>query len=131
MEYVVVASETARIVDKVEAVEHAQRLRLPIDWGHYVQALEAPMSRLLDVPLRSLGPDVFEGMRVFFASAAERARQQVRARSLARHGEDWLFGHVAGRSTQLKLTFGARAPPPPPKRRKAVEEDARQSKLVF
>ena len=134
VEYVVVASETARVVDKVEAVEHARRLRLPIDWSHYVQALAAPMSRLLDVPLRSLGPHVFDAMRGFFLAAADRAQRQVRERSLARHGEEWLFGHVSkGGGTQLKLGFGSRSAAPPPKRRRPAEseEDPRQRKLAF
>ena len=132
VEYVVVASETARVVDKVEDVAYAAARALPIDWVHYVEAVQAPVSRLLDVPLQSLAPELLEELRRFFEEAAARAVTQVRDRSLARHGAAWVFGHVArGGGAQLKLTFGARtAPAAPKKRRLAGATDAGQTTLA-
>lgn len=101
--FVVIASETPRVVDKVDDVAYAQEEKLPPDWLHYVEMLERPLMRLLDVPLMSLGPDKLQALEKFFDAAKSRARAQVRVSSLARHGAGWLRGHKSTRGTQLKL----------------------------
>lgn len=102
--FVVVASETPRVVDKVEDVGFAESELLPPDWTHYVDMLERPLMRLLDVPLKSLDPRKLEDLEVFFLEAKKRSNAQVRQCSLARHGAGWLNGHRTTSGTQLKLT---------------------------
>jgi len=121
--YVVVASETPRIVDKVDDVEYAERERLPPDWVHYVDMLVEPLKRLLDVPLQSLAPDKYAELVAYFELARRRGLGQLRAGSLARHGAQWLRGHKTAAGTQLKLEMPtgheppAFTPPPVPKKR--------------
>jgi DNA polymerase delta subunit 1 len=138
VEYVVIASETPRIVDKAEDCAYAREKLLPPDWVHYVEALERPMSRLLGVPLASTQPELAQQLEGFFGQARARAQRQVSSASLARHGTEWLSGHRCkkGTGTQLKLALPGMttaprcaspvAPPPPPaaKRRKAEEAPA-------
>jgi DNA polymerase elongation subunit (family B) len=120
--YVVVASETPRIVDKVDDVDYAEREKLPPDWVHYVNMLVEPLMRLLDVPLQSLAPDKYAELLEYFDLARRRAQGQLRAASLARHGTKWLQGHHTATGTQLKLEFPegrlpAFTPAPVPKKR--------------
>jgi DNA polymerase delta subunit 1 len=104
--YMVIASETPRIVDKVEDVTYAEQQKLPPDWLHYVEKVELPLMRLLRVPLEFLGPEKIQEVVSFFAEAKLRAHAQVRMVSLARRGTEWLSGHVtAGGGTQLKLAL--------------------------
>lgn len=103
VEFVVIASETPRVVDKVEDVGYAEAECLPPDWSHYVDMLERPLMRLLDVPLMSLGPEKLRALESYFESARKRARAQVRMSSMARHGAGWLCGHRTTKGTQLKL----------------------------
>jgi hypothetical protein len=121
--YVVVASETPRIVDKVDDVDYAEREKLPPDWVHYVNMLIEPLMRLLDVPLQSLAPDKYVQLLEYFNLARRRALGQLRAASLARHGTEWLRGHRTATGTQLKLELPeghelpAFTPAPAPKKR--------------
>ena len=105
--FVVVASETSRIVDKVDDVTFAEQNRLPPDWLHYTEALERCLMRLLEVPLSSAAPDSLEEMRLYFLEAKRVALEQVRRHSLARNGAVWHWGHRDKKSgaTQLKLNF--------------------------
>lgn len=119
--YVVIASETPRIVDKVDDLEYAERERLPPDWVHYVNMLVDPLTRLLDVPLQSLAPDKYTELLEYFELAKRRALGQLRASSLARHGTSWLRGHKTATGTQLKLELPGLSEPtvhlPAPKKR--------------
>lgn len=122
--YLVVASETPRIVDKVDSIEYAEEHKLPPDWVHYVGMLVDPFLRLLEVPLQSLAPDKYTELMAYFELARRRAMGQVHAHSLARHGTKWLRGHrTATGGTQLKLELppgyeiAAHTPPPAPKKR--------------
>jgi DNA polymerase elongation subunit (family B) len=103
--FVVIASETPRVVDKVEDVGYAEDESLPPDWTHYVEMLERPLMRLLDVPLMSLCPEKLRSLVIFFDNARARAKAQVRASSMARHGAGWLCGHRTTKGTQLKLVM--------------------------
>ena len=119
VEYVVIASETPRIVDKVECCAYALEHRLPPDWVHYVDAMEKPLTRLLCVPLRHTQPELAQELESFFAAARETAAKQVAAVSLARHGTRWISGHRCkkGTGTQLKLDLpGVHACSAAPKR---------------
>ena len=53
VEYVVIASQSARVVDRSEDVAYAEAKKLPPDWHFYLESLERPVMRLLEVPLRS------------------------------------------------------------------------------
>jgi DNA polymerase elongation subunit (family B) len=104
--FVVIASETPRVVDKVDGVAFAEEHKLPPDWLYYVEKLEQPLMRLLSEPLETLSSGAAsERVKALFASAKERALSLVRAHSLARHGVSWLSGHkcAKGGGTQLKL----------------------------
>jgi hypothetical protein len=67
--------------------------------------LERPLMRLLDVPLMSLCPEKLRSLVIFFDNARARAKAQVRASSMARHGAGWLCGHRTTKGTQLKLVM--------------------------
>lgn len=112
--YLVVASLCARIVDKVDSVEHAEENLLPPDWVHYVGMLVDPLLRLLDVPLQSLAPDKYSAILEYFVVAKRRAAALVHAHALARHGVQWLSGHKVKNGTQLRLDALPGFQPPPP-----------------
>ena len=108
--YMVVASETPRVVDKVDDIAYAETHRLPPDWLYYVEKLELPLMRLLREPLEFLGPEKIDEITRFFTDAKLRADTQVRTVSLARHGTEWIRGHHTKSGTQLKLAFAADEP---------------------
>ena len=92
VEYIVVASECARVVDRVEDVGHAQTEALPPDWFFYVEALERPMLRMLEVPLRFLDQSLSDGMRDFFAETKVQAARLRRRHCMVRYGLKWVSG---------------------------------------
>jgi DNA polymerase delta subunit 1 len=120
VEYVVIASQSTRIVDKVEDCEYAREQRLPPDWSHYVDVLDTSLSRLLRVPLKHTQPALAAELEACFFAARQRAARQVSLASMARHGTSWVSGHrCKGGGTQLKLAMeGLKPPPPTPKRRR-------------
>lgn len=122
VEYLVIASETPRVVDKVEGVQYAVDHGLPPDWVHYMDVLCKPVMRLLEVPLNSLDPCALVRLQETIAQKEHAASILLRSHSIARHGSSWLSGHKTGNGTQLKLQgLAARAAPPPaPRRNKRV-----------
>jgi DNA polymerase delta subunit 1 len=114
VEYVVIASQTPRIMDKVEDCAYAREQLLPPDWAHYVDALERPMTRLLGVPLAGTQPELARELDSIFRQARVQAQRQVCAASLARHGTEWISGHRCkkGTGTQLKLVMPGVSPVP-------------------
>lgn len=111
VEFVVVASLAERVVDKAEDVSYAQAQRLPPDWLHYFEAIERPLMRLLEVPLRAVAPEELEALTARCTVLKEQARMQTRRHSLARLGVRWEQGHRCKTgAVQLKLgNFGAPA----------------------
>jgi DNA polymerase delta subunit 1 len=106
VDYVVIAGAARRVVDRVEDPEYAAREKLPPDWPHYVEAVSAPLLRLLRVPLRSTQ----ERLAARLDASVERARAAAAARAaregVVREGARWLPGRrcVDG-SRQLPLDF--------------------------
>ena len=106
VEYLVVASETARVVDKAEDIECVREHRLPPDWLHYVEAIEKPLMRLLDVPLQTLDPQGLGELRLFFGGAKVKAKALLKQYGMSRNGVDWFAGlPTKDGGTQLKLFF--------------------------
>lgn len=127
VEYIVVASESSRVVDRVEDVGHAAAAGLPPDWLFYVEALERPMLRMLEVPLRFLDESLSSEMQLFFAEKKKEALALRRKYCMARYGLKWVSG-IASKSgpPQQKLTTlwaaqsvaaSREAPPPAPQPR--------------
>lgn len=128
--YLVVASLTPRIVDKVDSVEYAEEHRLPPDWAHYVNMLVDPLMRLLEVPLQSLAPEKYRMLMNYFENSKGRGLGLTHAHSLARHGTEWLRGHKTASGIQMKLNLGDRIMPaltPPPKKVKKSSSTAAAS----
>jgi DNA polymerase delta subunit 1 len=94
VEYVVIASESKRIVDKVDDVGYAEAQRLPPDWHHYVEALERPLLRVLEVPLRSIDPAMYHDLMTFLSDKKTKALALRKTHSMARHGSTWVDGHT-------------------------------------
>ena len=136
VEYVVVASLTERVVDKAEDVAYAQAHGLPPDWSHYFEAVERPLMRLLEVPLRAVDPTALDALKETADRLRERARLQTKQHCLARIGLRWEHGHrCKSGAVQMKLTgapksFAAPAPgdlgcaPPETQRAKRARKDA-------
>jgi len=107
VEFVVVASSAPRVVDKVEDVGYAAAQKLPPDWLHYMEAIEGPLMRLLEVPLQSTEPELLQAVRTRCAELRGRAQQLTVAHGLARRGTSWVWGHRArDGGVQLKLEVG-------------------------
>ena len=106
VEYVVIASESKRVVDRVEDVGHATRLKLPPDWFFYVEALERPLLRILEVPLASIAPGLHQELREFFELEKATALSQRKKHSHARQGIHWVEGLACKKGPpQRKLEF--------------------------
>jgi len=108
VEFVVIASTSQRIVDKAEDVGYATVHKLPPDWLHYMEAIEAPLMRLLDVPLRTAEPELLTMVEGRCRELRARAQQMTTAHGLARIGTSWMWGHrTRDGGMQHKLSFGA------------------------
>ena len=94
MEYVVIASESPRVVDRAEDVEYAQREGLPPDWFFYTEAIERPLLRVLEVPLRSIDASMYEELEDFVRCAKAAALVQRKKHSKVRYEARWLDGHA-------------------------------------
>lgn len=108
VEYVVVASESSRVVDRVEDVGYASRQNLPPDWYFYVEALERPLLRILEVPLADTAPELQQDLQNFFAVEKAAALQRRRLHSHARQGAHWVEGLACKKGSglpQRKLAF--------------------------
>jgi len=136
VEYVVVASLTERVVDKAEDVAYAQAHGLPPDWSHYFEAVERPLMRLLEVPLRAVDPEALEALKATADRLRERARLQTRQHCVARLGLRWEHGHrCKSGAVQMKLTGAPKAfaaparddpgcPPPETRQAKKARKEA-------
>jgi hypothetical protein len=94
VEYVVIASESPRVVDRVDDVGFAQRESLPPDWYFYTEAIERPLLRVLEVPLRSINQDLYAELEAFFQQAKSQALAQRKKHSMVRHEAKWFLGHA-------------------------------------
>ena len=104
VEFVVVASTSSRVVDKAEAVAHAERQMLPPDWLHYFDAVERSLMAILEVPLTAVSPTSLEEVRLECAQLRAQATRMVAKHCMARHGSSWSSGHVCKDGTvQQKL----------------------------
>ena len=92
VEYVVVASNASRVVDKAEDVAHAERAGLPPDWLHYLEAVERPLMGILEVPLRAVDPAALQEVHLRCEHLRDRAKRQVAKHCMARHGTSWSLG---------------------------------------
>lgn len=114
VEYVVIASESSRVVDRVEDIGYAMRENLPPDWYFYVEALERPLLRILEVPLTDTAPDLHKDLQNFFKTEKEKALRQRQKHSHARHGAHWVEGLACKKGNglpQRKLEFFGFATP--------------------
>lgn len=119
--FVVVASETSRLLDKVESLDFARERGLPPDWSYYLEALEKPVLRVLEVPLRSVSEPLLESLRELFQKGHAEARAKLRRHSLARceTSLEWVPGHkLKSGGVQSKLPFQGVAVSAPRERRK-------------
>lgn len=94
VEYVVVASESSRVVDKVEDVAFARANGLPPDWLFYLEALERPLLRVLEVPLQDIDPQLYAELTQFLKEQKDIALTLRRQNSRARYGTSWVVGHA-------------------------------------
>lgn len=107
VEFVVIASTSQRVVDKAEDVGYATANQLPPDWLHYMEAIEAPLMRLLEVPLRTSEPELLAAVEARCGALRAQAQQMTIAHGLARKGTSWVWGHrTRDGGTQGKLSFG-------------------------
>jgi DNA polymerase elongation subunit (family B) len=112
VEYVVVASSSPRVVDRVEDVAYAEAHALAPDWHFYVQALEKPLLRVLEVPLLSMDVSLYNSLINSFKEHSHEALKRCRKHGKVRHGSVWIQGHACKAGPpQLKLSnFFAPAP---------------------
>lgn len=109
VEFVVIASTSQRVVDKAEDVGYATLQKLPPDWLHYMTAIEAPLRRLLDVPLGAAEPELLQRVEERCRELRARAQQMTLAHGLARSGAAWIWGHRArDGGVQQKLSLGVK-----------------------
>ena len=94
VEYVVIASESPRVVDKVEDVGFARANGLPPDWLFYLEALERPLLRVLEVPLQDIDPHLYAELTQFLKDQKAIALTLRRQNSRARYGTSWVVGHA-------------------------------------
>jgi hypothetical protein len=123
VEYVVIASESSRVVDRVEDVGYARQEKLPPDWYFYVEALERPLLRILEVPLADTAPELHRDLQDFFKLEKATALRQRQQHSHARCGARWVQGLASKKGNglpQRKLEFFGFAAP----RRHAAPEVA-------
>ena len=105
VEYIVVASESTRIVDKAEDVTHAHLHNLAPDWYFYVEALEKTILRTLDVPLRHIDENLYERLVNCVKAYKVQALEKRKKHSKVRHGLKWIDGHACKSGLpQRKLT---------------------------
>jgi DNA polymerase delta subunit 1 len=93
--YIVCSSSATRIVDRAEDPAHASTIGLSIDYLHYVTAIETPLLRLVEIPLRQLSVGLYEGLEAFMVRALNRARAQCALATRCRVGTVWKDGHLA------------------------------------
>ena len=105
VEYIVLASESARVVDKAEDATHAQLHNLAPDWHFYVDALEKTILRTLDVPLRHIDTNLYERLVNCIKFYKVQALDRRKKYSKVRHGLEWIDGHACKSGPpQRKLT---------------------------
>ena len=96
VEYVIVASQDSRVVDKAEDVKYAEAHSLPPDWYFYLESLERPVLRLLEVPLRSdhfLKQGLYEDlMRYFQIEKNEASKMRLRFGRVCKEDGSWIEG---------------------------------------
>ncbi len=101
-----------------------RQMGLAVDYEHYLEAIQAPLLRLVEIPLRTLSPGAYEELVAFTEQARNRARALNAEHSRCRIGAEWKNGHKTkdGR-VQTKLVLqnrvAPRALPPKAKRNKA------------
>ena len=66
-----------------------------LPYEHYVEAIQAPLLRLVEIPLRALSPGAFEELAAFAEQARCRARALNAEHSRCRIGAQWKDGHKA------------------------------------
>ena len=113
VEFVVVASRAGRVVDKAEDVAHAERAGLPPDWLHYLEAVERPLTAILEVPLRAVDPAALAELQERCLQLKDLARRQVAQHCMARHGTKWSHGWACKDGTvqrSLRAVLDAAAP---------------------
>ena len=114
VEYVVVASKSARVVDKAECVEYAEKEGLPPDWLHYLEAVERALFGIMEVPLMASDPLSLGDMRRMCEQLKSRAQAMVSQHCMARSGARWFPGHVCKDGTvQAPLLSRSLAVPSP------------------
>ena len=125
VEYVICASSAKRVVDRVEAPEHAAELQLAIDWTHYLDAVERPLLELVQMPLHALLPGSYDELADYIEKARGRARALCAEHSKCRVGATWKDGHMTkDGKVQKKLHFIGHAGALPPPRKKAKRSSA-------
>jgi DNA polymerase elongation subunit (family B) len=107
VEYIVIASAKARVLDAVETPAYAVQHRLPPAWDHYVQHLQRPLEALLEVPFGSKRPDLLKRFQQICQTLAQKqVLEQGHAR--LRNGT-WVAGRLSkGGSVQTQLNFAKR-----------------------
>lgn len=114
VEYVIIASESPRVVDRVDSAEHAQLSNLPPDWHFYIDALQKTLIRTLEVPIRYLDCNLYEDFVNKISKYKAEALRKRREYSMVRHGAIWINGHACktGAPQHKLTTFFPKCPPP-------------------
>jgi DNA polymerase elongation subunit (family B) len=106
VEFIVVASPKARVLDAIETPQYAVEHKLPPAWDHYLQQLQRPLETLLEVPFKSQRPDLLQRFQLFCSEIQLKAQKKVTQFGHARRPNGtWVAGRLAkgGIQTQLCL----------------------------
>jgi DNA polymerase delta subunit 1 len=107
IDFVVLASQNARVLDAIECPLFAARHGLPPAWDHYLEHLHRAIGSLLEVPLAS-EPVLFDKFKNTCAEHLRRASVLVRKHGVARleAKDTWVMGlrsKHGGTGVQLSL----------------------------
>ena len=127
VEFVVVASHSARVVDKCEDVKFAEKQLLPPDWLHYLESVERPMRAILEVPLEHTKPQLLKELLGATASLKARAKAMVARSCMARQGATWSPGKLLKDGGVQRSLFSVLEPTRPPRLPAASEPQAPSS----
>ena len=94
--------------------------QLSIDYVHYLNSIELPLLRLVEIPFQSLRPGLFEDLVKYIEKSKETAFTQNSISSRCRVDGHWRIGSLNknGSITEDIRTWAKGAPVPCPKKRK-------------
>ena len=111
VEFLVLASQLPRVVDRVECAVYAEAHKLPPAWDHYHELVERALLALIEVPLQTHAPALLAELRNDLRLTKTKAQRLVQQHAVTRQGNGWIRGHRAlGGRVQLTLDTVLRRP---------------------